>query len=99
MDMFYKLWDGEVGSVVEVRDWNEDECVSEWKGKRYNGEEVVGGIDEWLEGKDLSKLELVRDDGYRGIGCYGGWMELDGLVYWLDIMNEYEVWEMREIKS
>jgi len=91
MNLFKKLWNGEVGNVVEGSDWDDElDCIviddTEYEMNRFECD-----IDEFLKGKDLSTLVLYEDDGYRGVGCYSGSIEVDGKMYSLDIVNEYQV--------
>ena len=99
MKLLNKLVNGEVGTVREVSDWNEDECCIEIDNVKYKLGEEVDGIDEFLKDKNLDDLVLFRGDGYRGIMCYSGYIEVDGKEYTLDIINEYVVYEITKISE
>ena len=102
MDNIWKLLGGKLGKVVEIKegsDWNEESCCNIIKGKEYEVGECVGEIDEFLVGKDLDELVLLRSDGYRGVLCYSGYMEVGGKMYVLDVINDYVVYEVIKKES
>jgi len=97
-DKFDDLLDGKIGKVVDEGNRGDFDCGDdEWvvvEGKKlYVGKEVCD-IDEF----DFNGGEVVlfKGDGYRGVCCYNGVVKKDGKWYWLDIMNDYMVYELGE---
>lgn len=93
-DYFWDLVNGNIGKVVP----DNDDCLFIVDGKEYEIDSYVTSVDEFLDGKDLSKLTLFRGDGYRGVCCYyGAYVDETG-VYMLDIVSEDQVCKMKEVK-
>ena len=100
MDYFRKLWNGELGTVVEGDDWDQDkDCIIDENGTEYDIAEEVCDIDEFLNEHGTDNLILFRSDAYRGIGCYGGQLVVDGVRYSLDINNEYMVYRLTPLQK
>lgn len=93
---FYKLFNGEIGKVIHEEFWNEDDGTLLIDGKQYEVSEEVCSIDDFnFEEKDL--FLLWSEEGYRGDGCYSGYVKREDGVYYLDIINEYMVLKCEEI--
>jgi len=98
-DKFNKLVNGLIGRVIEEGVEEDGFFVGEDDGVVVEGRmmfvgECVGGIDEFEF--DEEKLVLFRGDGYRGVECYNGVVEKDGKWFWLDVVNDYLVYELEE---
>lgn len=98
MDKFRDLVDGNIGRIViEGEDKEFDGGDEDWvvvEGKKLYVGDVVDDIDGFeFEEKDLI---LFKGDGYRGVCCYSGVVKKEDKWYWLDIMNDYVVYELSE---
>lgn len=89
MDLFYKLFGGEIGEVRDYDDWDEERDMISIDGVDYQLGEEVGDIDTFLNLVGTEGLVLFRTDGYRGLGCYSGYIKHGEDEYTLDINNDY----------
>lgn len=96
MKYFYDLFNGEIGEVVEGSDWDEEnECIV-IDGVKYDEMwECEEDIDKFLDKNGVDGLKMFRSGGYRGDGCYSGFMVVNGKKYSLDVMNDYKVYELK----
>lgn len=97
MEHFWSLFKGEVGTVVDGDDWDEEnECIV-IDGNEYELGEQISDVDSFIEANGTENLVLFRSDAYRGVGCYSGYMKIGDNEYSLDIMNDYVVSEIYKI--
>jgi hypothetical protein len=102
MNLFWKIWDGEVGVVVEGDDWNEERKCICIDGVDYKLVDDGEDIDEWMlrNEVDLDKLMLFRSEGYRGVGCYNGYYKLnDGSEWSFDFVSDGVVYRIEKKKK
>jgi len=100
MKHLYDLFDGKApgAKVVNYDDWDEDKDAIVLKGQEYETGKEVGDIDTFLDKHGTEGLVLFKTDGYRGSGCYSGYMKVGGKEYTLDIINDYVVYEIHPVK-
>ncbi len=100
MEHFRDLFDFSIegAKVVNYDDWDEDEEVIKIDGTRYELGSEVGDVDSFLNKHGTGGLVLFKSSGYRGTGCYSGYMKVGGKEYTLDIMNDYLVYEIEPQK-
>ncbi len=96
MKEFDKIWNGEVGTVVEGSDWDEHHELIVINGNIFEegSSTFEMDIDDFMFENGTEDLVLFRDDGYRGVGCYSGYMKLGDRHFSLDIINDYLVTEI-----
>ena len=99
------MWDGKIGKVLDncllkSTDnfyWNDDRCEVMYEGKLYSAGKELCSVDDF-EFKD-EELVLIKEDGYRGLGCYSGYVVREGVLYYFDVLNDFVVYEMEECRS
>jgi len=97
--LVFKLFNGEVGKVVEGSNWDEERDCIVVDEKEYELGEYENGIEEWIEemNVDVDKIVLFRDYGYRGKGCYSWFYKNEkGECFSLDIINDFYVYGVEE---
>jgi hypothetical protein len=97
-DLSNNLLKGKVGKVVEIEngdDWDDDNCFVLYDGKKFELLDEVNDIDSFFENRDVSKVVLFMDveEGF----CLNGLYFENDKVFWLDIMNDYNVFEVKEV--
>ena len=102
MKYFKQLVHGTVGKVNDgVEVWDEDEDCVVLDDVKYDMGEEIGDIDDFLEDVGVDNLTLYKDqykDQYRDEAgyCDGIVITESGDVYWLEITNEYMVYELNK---
>lgn len=92
-----QLFNGQVGTIVHedpqnddvLYGWDEGPGLLMFNGVGFETTDVVDYIEDFDFSNGVLTLVLTTD------GCYEGFFERDGQLFWLDIANECEIWNTK----
>ena len=94
------LINGNIGTVREESDWDEDNDCIVINNQKYETCDEVSDIDTFLNKPNINPKNLILFKGYGyyyDLCCSGYYIDNDGNEYTLDIINDYMVYIIRKI--